>query len=356
MARAICLNMIVRDEAAVIERCLASVRPFVDTWVIVDTGSTDDTKERIRGALEGLPGELHERPWRDFGHNRTEARNLARGHADYLLFIDADETLQAPAGFAWPRLEAPAYHLWAEAGATRYARPALVADRLDWRWEGVLHEFPAVDPMPAFAQLDWPRILVRQDGARSRDPRKFEKDAEVLRAAFEQDPQNARNAFYLAQTYRLAGRLEEARDVYRHRAGLAGLEEERWYAVYQVARLTERLGAPEGEIQSAYLAAYALRPTRAEPLFHLARYHGERGHAALAYLFARPAAEMPSPGDSLFVEAEIYRWRALDEMCLAAAGCGARDAARWAAERLLGENRLPDTERARVEGNLSRLR
>ena len=356
MGRRICLNMIVRDEAAVIERCLASVRPFVDAWVIVDTGSTDDTRERVRRALEGIPGELHERPWRDFGHNRTEARALARGRADYLLFIDADETLHAPAGFAWPALDAPAYFLWAEAGATRYARPALVADRLDWRWEGVLHEFPAVDPMPAFVQLDWPRIVVRQDGARSRDPLKFEKDLEVLRAALARDPQNARDTFYLAQTYRAAGRLEEARDAYRRRTTLAGLEEERWYATYQVARISERLGATEGEVQAAYLAAFAARPTRAEPLFHLARFHGERGQAALAYLFARPAAEMPPTADSLFVEEEIYRWRALDEMCLAAAACGARDAARWAAERLLRENRLPERERARVEGNLARLR
>ena len=36
----ICLNMIVKNEAPVIERCLASVRPWVDYWVIVDTGST----------------------------------------------------------------------------------------------------------------------------------------------------------------------------------------------------------------------------------------------------------------------------------------------------------------------------
>ena len=40
----ICLNMIVKNEAPVIGRCLASVLPFVDRWVIVDTGSTDGTQ------------------------------------------------------------------------------------------------------------------------------------------------------------------------------------------------------------------------------------------------------------------------------------------------------------------------
>ena len=95
------LNMIVKNEAHVIERCLATVKPWIDHWVIVDTGSTDGTQEVIRNFLRDIPGTLHERPWVDFSHNRNEALELARPTADYLLFIDADETLAMPAGFRW---------------------------------------------------------------------------------------------------------------------------------------------------------------------------------------------------------------------------------------------------------------
>ena len=97
----VCLNMIVKNEAKVIARCLASARPFIDAWVIVDTGSSDGTQGLIREALQGVPGELFERPWRNFGANRTEALELARGRADYTLIIDADEVLEASPGFAW---------------------------------------------------------------------------------------------------------------------------------------------------------------------------------------------------------------------------------------------------------------
>ena len=79
MRSSLCLNMIVKNEAHVIRRCLDSVRPFIDRWVIVDTGSTDGTQEIIRTHMRDLPGELHERPWRDFGTNRSEALALARG-------------------------------------------------------------------------------------------------------------------------------------------------------------------------------------------------------------------------------------------------------------------------------------
>ncbi|WP_225094669.1 hypothetical protein [Streptomyces sp. CoH27] len=39
----LCLCLMVKNEARVIERCLELVRPLVDTWVISDTGSTDGT-------------------------------------------------------------------------------------------------------------------------------------------------------------------------------------------------------------------------------------------------------------------------------------------------------------------------
>jgi glycosyltransferase involved in cell wall biosynthesis len=92
----ICLNMIVKNEAHVIARCLASARPLVDAWCIVDTGSSDGTQDKVRELMAGVPGTLHERPWKNFGHNRSEALELARTEGcDYLLFIDADEWFDA---------------------------------------------------------------------------------------------------------------------------------------------------------------------------------------------------------------------------------------------------------------------
>ena len=81
----ICLNMIVRNEAHVVAETLASIAPYIDSWVVVDTGSRDGTQEVIERffAERSVPGELHERPWRDFGTNRTEALTLCEGRADY---------------------------------------------------------------------------------------------------------------------------------------------------------------------------------------------------------------------------------------------------------------------------------
>ena len=91
----ICLNMIVRDEAHIIHELAAAVAPHIDSWVIVDTGSTDGTQEIIRRLMaeRGIPGQLHERPWRNFGHNRSEALALAQGRGDYIWVMDADDAV-----------------------------------------------------------------------------------------------------------------------------------------------------------------------------------------------------------------------------------------------------------------------
>ena len=82
------LSMIVRDEAARLERCLNSVAGFVDEMVVVDTGSRDDTVAVARrcGAV------VHELPWPgDFAPARNQAMQLVQG--DWILVLDADETL-----------------------------------------------------------------------------------------------------------------------------------------------------------------------------------------------------------------------------------------------------------------------
>src|SRR2546423_765429 len=134
----ICLAMIVRDEAAVIERCVDSVRDHIDTWVICDTGSVDGTQDAIRRTLADLPGELHERPWVDFGHNRTELMRLARGKADYLFLLDADWTVTIEPG-ALDRLGAGSYMV-RHSGEFEFHNNRLGRGRPGWRLVGRGHQ------------------------------------------------------------------------------------------------------------------------------------------------------------------------------------------------------------------------
>jgi glycosyltransferase involved in cell wall biosynthesis len=351
MPTSLCLNMIVKNEAHVIRRCLDSVRPFVSHWVIVDTGSTDGTQDVIGAHFAGMPGTLYERPWRDFGTNRSEAISLARAHGDYVIVMDADHVLHAPAGFRFEHLVDDAYYIRHRYAGIEYGLPILLATRIPWRYEGVLHEYVTADVPHRVVTLDGPWVDVRHEGARSRDPQTYLKDAQVLRDALEKEPGNARYAFYLAQTLKDAGLLEQAFNAFIERATMQGFDEETWHARYQAAQIAERLGRDASEVTHAYLQAYNARPQRAEPLVQLARFHRERQQWPLAHLFARAASAIPRPADHLFVEEAVYAWRADDELSIAAWYVGAHDEGRQAAKRLLACARFPASERERIERN-----
>ncbi|MFC4822444.1 tetratricopeptide repeat-containing glycosyltransferase [Dokdonella ginsengisoli] len=357
-ARQLCLSMIVKNEAAVIDRCLESVLAYIGAWAIVDTGSTDGTQQRVRDRLRDLPGELIERPWVDFASNRNQALDLARRFGDYALIIDADEILERDADASFPaRLDAPGYYLGQRLDGVEfeYQSAKLLRHDAGWRWQGVLHEYPAAEPTPALARLPGLRVRSFPDGARSRRPLrdKYLDDARVLEAALAAEPDNARYAFYLAQSLRDAGENAAALAGYERRAAMGGWEEEVWYSKFQIAVLLERLERPPGEIVDAYLAAYDARPSRAEPLCELARHLRLRQRYAAAYLHARAASEIAPPADLLFIDASVYRWRARDERAVAAFYVGRRDECAALCRELLADPALPAEQRPRIEANLA---
>ena len=83
------LCMIVKNEEAVLNRCLESMASAMDEIIIVDTGSTDATK-KIAAAYTD---QIYDFAWTG---NFAEARNYAASKAtgDYIYTADADEYLE----------------------------------------------------------------------------------------------------------------------------------------------------------------------------------------------------------------------------------------------------------------------
>ena len=355
---AICLNMIVRNEAHIIQEALDAVAPYISSWVIVDTGSNDGTQDLIRNHMArlGIPGELYERPWRNFGHNRTEALTLAQGHGDYIWVMDADDTVVGTPDFT--RLSADIYFLRlrevVEPGAphTYYWRAHLFRDGVRARWVGVTHEYATWDDSCVEVRLEGEyRIEARCLGARKVSGQKFAQDRDLLLAEVERNPEDARSVFYLALTYRSLGDFVNARKWFARRAEMGGWDEELYYAMYEVAVLMSLLGAPWPDVQDAYLRAWEFRPTRAEALFEIAYRHRQDQRYRLGYLFAKRAAEIPFPEQDVIFVSDVHAWRAIDEQAVCASWIDKPAEAFTLYRRLLARPDLPDDDRQRIAGN-----
>ncbi len=196
--KTLCLVMIVRNESKVIERCLNRVKDHIDYWVIVDTGSEDNTPELIKKTLAHIPGELHHRPWVNFGVNRSESLRLAKGKADYLILCDADEQLIFSDEFDSSTLTQEAYQL-KYLGDMPYYVPYLLRGDVNWAYVGVTHEFLASDHIFVKEKLSTISILDLKDGGFKKD--KFERDIKLLEQDIIVEPDNSSYKYFLLKIY-----------------------------------------------------------------------------------------------------------------------------------------------------------
>ena len=355
LGQRICLNMIVKNEARVIRRCLDSVRPIIDRWIIVDTGSTDGTQDIIREHLRDLPGELHERTWRDFAYNRSEALNLARGQCDYTLIIDADDSLEISCDTSLLSLTANSYMVTINDTGYVYQRPQLMRSALPWRYEGVLHEYLTCDEAAPPEELPGIEIRLNQDGARRKDPGTYQRDAAVLEAALDTETNPfllARYRFYVAQSYRDCHEPEKALASYLARSELGYWQEEVFVSLYCAAQLKEQLGHPEHEVIDTYIRATDAQPGRVEALYKASRFCRQKRRYEEGYQLAKRGLAVPMPTDALFVEPWIYELGLLEEFSLNAYWSGHYWDCLDAGHKMLATTKLSPSDTARILANV----
>jgi len=317
------LVMIVKDEEAVIERALLSAKLFISTYVIVDTGSTDRTKEIITATMSGIPGLLVDRPWVSFGHNRSEALKLCDGRMDWAIMLDADDNLAGavPPTSIW-QTRADAFMILCLHGPVRHYRTQIFRTGADWYYEGAVHENPVCRSKKTATIAALPAdtyAVTRCEGNRSKDPNKYIKDAQLLEAELLTKPNCPRTLFYIAQSYRDARNMEKARYYYKKRADISGgWEQETYMTLVYLILLTEddderrkltwraiNLYPERLDAQYMYLNMRRSPPNNLEPT--------QESYAIAAFTKSRKFDET-----DLFVTPQIYNWGMDDELSIAA--------------------------------------
>jgi len=356
------LCMIVKNEAKVILRCLASALPLVDYVLVVDTGSTDGTQDLVRRFLadHDVEGAVIDEPWRDFAYNRTFA--LARLRevetVDYAMIIDADDVLIQdpnfdPVAFK-SRLEHDLYDVELSQGSISYYRPQICRNRMAFSFKGVLHEYLEAPPGPITRQTAKGFSVVSgREGARSQNPRKYQDDAAVLENALatETDPfLISRYTFYLAQSYRDSGEREKSLANYLKRAEQGFWNEEVYVSLLEAGNLVATLGRPFEEVVAVYERATETAPARAEALHAASLFCRNQGRSAEGQEYARRGLGLDEPV-GLFVQPWVYDYGLLDEFSVNAYWAGSYRESLDACLKLLASDKLPPDMLKRVVAN-----
>jgi|TARA_R110000851_G_scaffold2218_4_gene8616 glycosyltransferase involved in cell wall biosynthesis len=364
--KTITLCMIVKNETHIVKECLESMLPYIDRYDVTDTGSDDGTPELIEQFMEehGIPGEVYRSDWKGFGDHagnigsRTESLRNCDGKADYAWVIDADDYISGDFNFP-ENMDADAYSLRLGRDDFSWWRTQIFKTGISWKYVGVLHEYAECGgnaPPKTDKVVGEYSITARTEGARNvgiTTKEKYSKDAIQLEEALENEPDNSRYQFYLAQSYFDSQQYEKSLEAYSKRTEMGGWEEEVYYSYFRVAILNALLDKTWPEIQQAFLNAYDYRPSRAEPLYQIARlYRQVHDKPKLAYVFARMALEIPYPeNDILFISDDVYRWQVLDEVAATAYYAGKPHVGYHACKRLLDDNLVPEEHRQRTIDN-----
>ena len=206
--------MIVKNEERFLEKCLMSVKDYVDEIVIVDTGSTDNTVDIARRFTD----KIYFHPWEN---SFSKARNQALGYAtgDWIFQIDGDEELMEGSGERLLKAVRDAedediiyvsifcsYANGRKKSLHNFER--LFRNNGLIHYEGSVHNQVVGGSKASFSPIELWHYGYDVDEKKAQE--KFNRTTELLKKEIARDPENPKYHHYLSASYFSRGMNEDA--------------------------------------------------------------------------------------------------------------------------------------------------
>ena len=316
MAKILIATLMIRNEEAIIGRCMESLTGHVDAICVCDTGSSDNTLnviQQFKTSRPELPVRIFENEWKNFGHNRSLSFDNTRQFATestwdfattYCFVMDAD-MVSVWGNFSKSNLTDDGHTLLQCSDSLEYSNTRFLRLSVNWKCTGVTHEY--WDGAPS-SLIPKSALYIQDIGDGGCKADKFQRDKLLLEQGLQEDPANARYMFYLAQTYRDLGEYESAIAMFRRRIKAKSWFEEVWQSAYQLCKVYKTLG---DYVRMEYwaLRAFAIDNRRSENIYVLVNHFREKGDHHKAWHYLMTGLKIKKPSDLeilLFIEVEVY--------------------------------------------------
>ncbi len=331
--------LMVKNEEAVIEKTLEPfVQEHLNSFLIFDTGSTDNTIDVVRSFFEHhhvSNWHVLQEPFIDFATSRNHALEHAEAlfpQASFLLMPDAEWYLHNVKELMefcreYQHDDAQCYLIRIINQRLDFVTARLIRAHVNARFAGKVHESVVAQQVKKIPATIFFELGASKSGI-EKSRQRWQRDLLILRTEHEEHPADPRTTFYLAQTYECLGDLENAYAFYALRAQQPGWIEETYEALYRLGRVTDMLSQNNKQYTwhmayDYYAQAHNLLPHRAEPLIKIAEHYWPEGlspeNIALCYVFAKRAYELPYPEhDLLFIDPDVYNFRRYELLSKAA--------------------------------------
>lgn len=335
----ICLVMMVKNESAKIEQALTSCEHMIDSYIICDSGSTDDTKQKIKDFMDerNIPGEILDIEWKNFGYSKSIMMKEAheRSTADYFLFMDGRELVKKPDNTNMTQDDKKKLEEFLENndscvfmvktvdGGTEYRRWNFFKNNQVYEWRSPVHEYlVTTKPGSKTSNLDIFNIHKNGWGGSGHGKEKYLNYVRLLKEYIDEhkDKTLSRETYYVAQSYKDAGEIEQGIDWYKKRIEIGDFSrnEEGFISMLTLFRYYKK-NKDEKELLYYLFRMKKEYPHRLEGLFEGMMYFKDKDRdAAYSFGIAGLKCLTGSKKGYLFLEKHIYEYMFLFEFCLVA--------------------------------------
>ena len=239
----ISLCMIVKNEENHLEKCFSSVQGLVDEIIVVDTGSTDNTKQIISQFTD----KVYNFTWNDdFAAARNESLKHATG--DWVLVLDADEvinkkdfselleSLQNPNTSAyqiltrnysnnssisgWRPVKEQSHFTNSAQGWYPSLKVRLFRNNKNYSFVGKIHEMIDEKIKENAGNIRLLKIPVHHYGTLKEKSKKTEKYLEISKQKINENPGDAKTYYELGIQHKELGEFELAEEAFKQSLSL----------------------------------------------------------------------------------------------------------------------------------------